>query len=749
MIVAAIFFAGDIVLGQTASPLPIEKIRDISFDQDRSIAYILNGDDTISAYNFVKKEFLFSRIPLLGAANPKQILVSSDGSIVALLQNPNGKEFSVTIYNVSSNEEKDILVPGPSYRLDGALTQGKVNMFFPPEGNTLFVGYGENSLHIFSTNTSRQETVAVGQFPTAIDIDSAGMVLVINEKSENLSIVDPFKKIVRATVQLGSSPQKILFNKVTNKAYISHVGSDDIYVVDTKLAKVLQKIKVGNDPTSLAYDEKDGTVFVANNSSGTLSIISPDFEVKTVDLKSPAYFESAPLKFAYLNNGKKLFIINTSEGKYLVYDVKQARIVKEGETEAFPVEVFVSEKMNLAFTWHWAANSIYVIDAGTFVISYIPDSIKTAATKEIFFSKPQSVAVDTETNRIFVSNLGDDYITVIDGNTQKPTAKINVGRSIQNIFLNKKTRKLYAVSPPDNTLIVVDISKDNYSLIKTVQLEQQPRGGAINEITNRIYYSNSATAKVSVIDGSEDKVIATIDLPAKSFPLVNTLDEKRNKIYTALYGNDSVAVVDGKSNKIEKFITVGVNPIWVRYLPEIDRIFVSVEGEKKVLVIDPDSNKILQTLQISGKPYRIFFDPTTNYVYINHRGEDIVTILKFLEFSNAFEIIEDRSMKYWGETDARPYNMLIYNEKTQLLYLTEGVADRVHVVKPGHDDKNILQGSWYATINADGSVIYSQEASGELAQKSKRTLYTVIGAVIILISVIIAIIMFRRRRVDV
>lgn len=445
-----------------------------------------------------------------------------------------------------------------------------------------------------------------------------------------------------------------------------------------------------------------------------------------------------------MNDGKKLFIVNASEAKYFVYDINQSRVIKEGKTENFPTKILVSEKSKSAFILYWDANSLLVIDSRTLTENYIPDS---AIATEVFFSKPQSVVADTATNRIFVSNLGSDYVTVIDGNTQKPIKKIVVGNSIQNLFLNRKTRKLYAVSPPDNTFAVIDISKSGYPM-KTVKLEQQPRGGAINEITNKIYYSNSAKSKVSIIDGYEDKVIATVDLPEKSFPLVNSIDEKRDKIYTALYGGNSIVVIDGKSNKIERFITVGANPIWVRYLPEIDRIFVSVEGERKVLVVDPGSNNILQTIQISGKPYRIFFDSTTNFVYINRRDEDIVTVLKLVESSNQFEVVENRSMQYWGETDTR-YNMLIYNERTQLVYITEGVANRVRVVKPEHDDKGVLKGIWYATINADGSVIYSSLASGDLAQKNKRVLYVVIGAIIILLFIIAAIVIFRRKKTEI
>lgn len=745
--IVATIFAGNFLWAKTGSAPPVAQIKDISLSRDQSVAYILNGDGTVSAYDLSKENFIFSRISLVGAINPRRILVDPENSALALVDSVGAKDLRISIYRIElTGEGKERLSLGPSYLLGAPTAQGALSMVFSQDGKTLFAGFGMDALHILSSDKQEQAQIVVGELPRAIATDSAGMVLVANEKSGSLSIVDPLRKALRATVKLGSSPREILFNTVTNRAYVAHVGSDDVYVVDTAAARVVRVIKVGADPTSLAYDKENGTVFVANSTSGTLSVIPPTFEVKTVDLKSPTYAESTPLKLAYLNGGKKLFILNTAEAKYLVYNAEQGQIIKEGRVDIFPTEIFISEKSKSVIALHWNANSLFIIDAETLTVGRTPDS---ATAVEAFFSKPQSIAIDATANRIFISNLGGDYITVIDGNTQRPIAKIKVSRSVQTVFLNKSTRKLYAVSPPDNTFTVIDISKDNYPT-KTVQLAQQPRGGAINETTNRIYYSNSATGELSVVDGSKDEVIATVSFAEKSFPLVSSVDESRNKIYVALYGGSSIAVVDGERNEVEKLIPVGTNPIWVRYLPNIDRVLVSVEAERKILSIDPNGNQIVQTLSISGKPYRIFFDSTTGYVYVNRRGEDVVTILRPAEASRVFEIVGERFIQYWGETDRR-YNMVGYNEKTELVYFTLGATDQTIVVKAGHDDQNVIQGAWYATINADGNVIYSPEARDELDRASGKSIlgrisrFNVgIGALVILL-LVVALILFKRR----
>ena len=101
-------------------------------------------------------------------------------------------------------------------------------------------------------------------------------------------------------------------------------------------------------------------------------------------------------------------------------------------------------------------------------------------------------------------------------------------------------------------------------------------------------------------------------------------------------------------------------------------------------------------------------------------------------------------MRYWGETD-QLYNMVIYSAKTNLAYFTHGAGDSVDIIKPSHDAQNILQGTWFATINSDGSVKYSQVDSGEPPLKNKSALYVGIGIVVALLLSLGLVLVFRRK----
>lgn len=735
---------GSTAFGQSP-PASASVIKDVSLEPASTIAFMLYDDKTISAYDVSSREVTISRVALVPQArNIYRLFGNADGSTLAVLYETSSGKLRTALFNLSSDGGKRF-VAGPDYLLGERVDQGRVGGAFSPDGETLFVTYGLHTLFSLSATAPRQRQTTVGNLPSAVAFADTGSVLVANKQSGDVSIVDAAGLTVRATVKVGTSPDSVIFNSVTKNAYVSNSGSDDVSVVDTRKGTVVHTLKVGKAPASLAYDGTNGAVYVANNSSGSVSVISPDFSLRNIELGSPAYFKSSPLTLTFRNKDRQLFVVNTSEAKYFVYDANTSRLTTEAETNPFPRKILAPETIPSAYLLSWDASSLAMLEPGTFSIA---TASATTGGPDTFFSRPQSVAIDSSTNRIFVSNMGADYVTVIDGTTQKPVAKIVVGKSIQNLLLDDISRKLYAVSPADSALYAVDISGTAYPVI-SIPLAQQPRGGALNRETNTLYYSNSAADRVSVIDGTRNAVIKTIDLPADSFPLLNAVDEGRNKVYVALYGGDSIAVINGATNAIEKFIPTGGRPIWVRYLPELDRIFATVENGKKVLVVDPSSANIIQTLSVDAEPYRIFFDATTSYVYVNQRNKDIVFVFRATGAGKDFELVDTLPLPYWGETDARPYNLVSYNEKTNLAYFTS-IANKVVVVRVVHDANNLMQGIWQATIHADGSVTTAADTSPESFLKRVATWqyleWGLAGVVAVLI--LAAVVFWRRRRVS-
>ena len=59
---------------------------------------------------------------------------------------------------------------------------------------------------------------------------------------------------------------------------------------------------------------------------------------------------------------------------------------------------------------------------------------------------PIYLAADEKTNRIYVSNQGDDTVSVIDGVTNAALATVRVGHSPNGIAVNSRTNTVYVAN---------------------------------------------------------------------------------------------------------------------------------------------------------------------------------------------------------------------------------------------------------------------------------------------------------------
>src|SRR3990167_63637 len=337
---------------------PIERAKWMTFDETRSTMFVLNQDDTISAFDVANNTFTLLRKALPGIEGVYTISTSPDGAFIDFYSAAGPSSVQISIFKLDDVINSQSPSPTARYILP-VPSRGRVFSIFSPDGKTKIASDGIGNILFLDTGQSSQEKMSIaGNVPVKMELDKYGRLLILKEGSEDLDIVDIPGRKVLTTIQLGSIPKDALYNSVTDKIYVSHIGSEDIYVIDAQKMEVVEKIRVGSDPVAMTYDQNTGDVFVASNSAGTISVIASDFSVKTVDLRSPAYLNSSPLSLFYLNGEKKLFIINPSVAKLFVYDVAAGKVIKEEQISLSPAAIFGSEKLKTIFLRHTNANYI-------------------------------------------------------------------------------------------------------------------------------------------------------------------------------------------------------------------------------------------------------------------------------------------------------------------------------------------------------------------------------------------------------
>ncbi|MDO8520556.1 MAG: hypothetical protein Q7S52_00385, partial [bacterium] len=217
----------------------IEKVQDIAWNEHRTLLFVLNKNDTVSVYDAKADQFIVSQKPL-NVLSMRVIEISQDGAFVAISAYPDGRDMLVSIFKLGDIINENTPTPTEEYAIASAST-GFTSQQFSKDGRFFFTTRGVGAIYVLKTEEKDLRKITLGEndIPRDITEMNGGRIAVINEGSNDMVIVDFNAGKVLKRIKVGTMPRKVLYNAVTGRLFVSHLGSGDVYVIDGKtLARV-------------------------------------------------------------------------------------------------------------------------------------------------------------------------------------------------------------------------------------------------------------------------------------------------------------------------------------------------------------------------------------------------------------------------------------------------------------------------------------------------------------------------------
>ncbi|MFD2444382.1 YncE family protein [Bacillus sp. CGMCC 1.16607] len=299
---------------------------------------------------------------------------------------------SITKINASTNEVVDTI------KVDGAVHNVQVS----PDGKTLGatvvpeMGHGshdEDSMEMkgkalfFDTATNDLlKSIEVGNHPAHIVFTENGKYAVVTNNEDNdLSIIDTESFTLVETVETGKGPHGFRISTDSQKAYIANMGEDTISVINLEEMKEEKKIKLG----------------------------------------------STPVTTGITSDGKTLLVTLYAENMLAIVDLATDH-VKKVEVGKGPAQVYVDGNNQFAYvanqgTEDEPSTSVSVIDLGSMKVK---TSIETGKGAHGVVTSPDS-------KRLYVTNMFENTVTVINTEQNKVIDKIDVGEIPNGISIMK------------------------------------------------------------------------------------------------------------------------------------------------------------------------------------------------------------------------------------------------------------------------------------------------------------------------
>ena len=179
-------------------------------------------------------------------------------------------------------------------------------------------------------------------------------------------------------------------------------------------------------------------------------------------MKNTLYLKESPLSLEYGEAEGKIYVTTESPKLYSL-DFKSAENHTEIQVGKRPWAIAQDEETDRLFVNNLRNNSVSVIDSKNNVFK---TEIKVGKT-------PNDIAYDPADNQIFVADYDDSKVSVIDGYKYNITQSIPTGKGPSALYFDNKNKVLYVTNQEDNSLSIVK-KDDNKNFSMPFTIAQNP-----------------------------------------------------------------------------------------------------------------------------------------------------------------------------------------------------------------------------------------------------------------------------------
>lgn len=247
---------------------------------------------------------------------------------------------------------------------------------------------------------------------------------------------------------------------------------------------------------------------------------------------------------------------------------------------------------------------------------------------------PHFAGVDSRLHKVFVSNLANGTVTVLNSVTGQKIAAIPVGGTVHTVMVDAKTNRVYVTDIARGRLDVLN-AKTN-AVITEIPVAQHLHGLALSQRLHEAFVTDISTSRVYVINTKTNQVMTPQGIPVGPNPWGVAVNPRTRMLYVADTGinlfpaginaqGNTVDVVSLKTLSVVKTMTVGPHPWNVAVDPKTNTVYVGVSGANEVAVIR--KNRVVKDIGVGQSPHGLAVDPKNHRVFVNDSVSNQVSII--------------------------------------------------------------------------------------------------------------------------
>jgi YVTN family beta-propeller protein len=345
------------------------------------------------------------------------------------------------------------------------------------------------------------------------------------------------------------------------RVYVPNLRSNDVYVIDPKTLKVVDKFKVGLGPQHVVPSWDLRTLWVANNAERT-----DKGSLTPIDPRTGKPGKSIPVDDPY-----NMYFTPDGKSAIIVAEARRRLDFRDPQTMAMQYSIhapqcgginhadFSPDGRYALFTCEFDGAIAKIDLVNRKVLGYIklnmpPERFKEGApfdpaapgALEICTAKkgmPQDIRVSPDGKRYYVADMGADGLHVIDGDSFKQIGFITTGLGSHGLYPSRDGKQLYIAS----------------------------RG------THRVHGKPGGPGGVTVMDFATEKIVARWPMPKGGSPDMGNVSADGKWLWLSGRYDDAVYRIDTSTGKTDT-IKVGQEPHGLTVWPQPGRYSLGHTG---------------------------------------------------------------------------------------------------------------------------------------------------------------------------
>lgn len=235
-----------------------------------------------------------------------------------------------------------------------------------------------------------------------------------------------------------------------NKGYTSNGKAGECTVFNMATLAVTGKIKVGENPDAIFYDDFSKYVFVFNGRSADVSIIDPATDMVIVTLPLGGKPETG------VSDGKGMIYVNIEDKNEVVaFTAKNSKVIKR-----------------------------FTLEGG---------------------EEPSGLAIDRANSRLYVG-CANKKLLVLDAVSGKKIAALPIGDGSDGVVFDPAAKMIYSANGEGTLSVIKVVNANKFELIQTLKTAEGARTLALDPVSHHIF-SPTANYKPGTGEGKKRPLV--------------------------------------------------------------------------------------------------------------------------------------------------------------------------------------------------------------------------------------------------